>query len=419
MEKASLFRQKSLERLSSPEQLNDLVRITTPLGWLALTTIGVALIFVVLWGCIGSVPITVNGSGILLRGGKATTVIALGGGQVERLDVQFNDVVKPGQVIGRITQPVVQSQILSQRSIVENNRRNAAQVKEDQARILADTLRFLSEQRSTAETSIQDYQSQFQGLQEIVQAQEKLVKNGLITQTAFLQTKSQLNAAQISFLTAQNQLAQLTTNEAMARNNAAQAQFAAENILAQSQESLDQLQAQMDQTSQIVSRYEGRVVDIAAFEGMAVTPGSPVVTLETLSDKMQAVLYFAPGQGKFVTVGMDAQVSPSTAPVSQYGFIRAKVIYVSEVPVTQASMVALLQNANLATALLASGPPIAVFAELEVEPQTFSGFRWSSSKGPTLKITHGTLASTQVIVLEQRPITLVIPLLKQFFGVVD
>ena len=175
MEKASLFRQKSLERLSSPEQLNDLVRITTPLGWLALTTIGVALFFVVLWGCIGSVPITVNGSGILLRGGKASTIIALGGGQVERLEVQFNDIVKPGQVIGRITQPVVQAQILSQRSIVENNRRNAAQVKEDQARILADTLRFLSEQRSTAETSIQDYQSQFQGLQDIVREQEKLV----------------------------------------------------------------------------------------------------------------------------------------------------------------------------------------------------------------------------------------------------
>jgi hypothetical protein len=31
-----LFRQAALERLSSPEQLDQLVRVTHPLGWLAL-----------------------------------------------------------------------------------------------------------------------------------------------------------------------------------------------------------------------------------------------------------------------------------------------------------------------------------------------------------------------------------------------
>ena len=35
----SLFRQKSIDRVSSPEQLNDYIRVTTPSVWLALIAI--------------------------------------------------------------------------------------------------------------------------------------------------------------------------------------------------------------------------------------------------------------------------------------------------------------------------------------------------------------------------------------------
>jgi len=418
-DQSTLFRKKTLERLSSPEQLNELIRITTPMGWFALGTIAVALLCGLLWSFVGSVPTTVNGSGILLRGGRTTTVVALGDGQIQKLTVRFNDEVKPGQILGTISQPVLQAQINAQKVIVENHRRNAALVKEDQARILTDTLRLLSEQRSTADTSIKDYKSQFEGLQEIVREQEKLVKDGLITQATYLQTRSQLNAAQLGFLNSQNQLAQLTASEARARDAAAQAQFIADNALAQSSEVLAQFEAQFDQTSRIISNYEGRIVSIAAFEGMTVTAGSTIASLEATADRIQAVLYFPQGQGKFVTQDMAAQISPSTAPVSEYGFIRSKVTYVGEVPASQASMLALLQNPTLVSALLASGPVLHVSAELELDEHAFSGFRWSSSKGPKLKITSGTLASAEVIVREQRPITLVIPLLKNLFGATD
>ena len=35
-----LFRQESLERLSSPEQLDQMMRVVSPKAWLPLTTIG-------------------------------------------------------------------------------------------------------------------------------------------------------------------------------------------------------------------------------------------------------------------------------------------------------------------------------------------------------------------------------------------
>ena len=42
--KNQLFREKSMERVSSPEQLNDYIRGANPSVWLALAVVGFLLI---------------------------------------------------------------------------------------------------------------------------------------------------------------------------------------------------------------------------------------------------------------------------------------------------------------------------------------------------------------------------------------
>ena len=44
-----LFRAKSLERISSPEQLNDYLRVTNPAVWLVLTAVILMLAGVLIW----------------------------------------------------------------------------------------------------------------------------------------------------------------------------------------------------------------------------------------------------------------------------------------------------------------------------------------------------------------------------------
>ena len=50
---SELFRKKSLERISSPEQLNDYIRVSTPSVWLLLTAVVVLLTGVCIWGIFG------------------------------------------------------------------------------------------------------------------------------------------------------------------------------------------------------------------------------------------------------------------------------------------------------------------------------------------------------------------------------
>ena len=51
--KESLFRKKSLEKVTSPEQLNEYIRVSNPGLWVILTAIIVLLVGACFWGAVG------------------------------------------------------------------------------------------------------------------------------------------------------------------------------------------------------------------------------------------------------------------------------------------------------------------------------------------------------------------------------
>lgn len=55
---SNLFRKKSLDRISSPEQLNDYIRVSTPSVWLLLSAIVLLLAGVCVWGIFGHMDTT-------------------------------------------------------------------------------------------------------------------------------------------------------------------------------------------------------------------------------------------------------------------------------------------------------------------------------------------------------------------------
>lgn len=49
-----IFRKKSIDRMSSPEQLNDYIKVTNPGVWMALAAIVILLVGVCVWGVFGT-----------------------------------------------------------------------------------------------------------------------------------------------------------------------------------------------------------------------------------------------------------------------------------------------------------------------------------------------------------------------------
>lgn len=57
---SNLFRQKSLDRISSPEQLNEYIRVSTPPVWMLLAAIVILLVGVCVWGVFGHMDTTLS-----------------------------------------------------------------------------------------------------------------------------------------------------------------------------------------------------------------------------------------------------------------------------------------------------------------------------------------------------------------------
>ena len=49
MEESSLYRKESMERIQSPEQLNDYLRITNPTIWILLIAVIILLAGMLIW----------------------------------------------------------------------------------------------------------------------------------------------------------------------------------------------------------------------------------------------------------------------------------------------------------------------------------------------------------------------------------
>jgi hypothetical protein len=67
--KDKLFRSEALERLSSPERLDQLMQVVAPKDWLGLAALAFLLILGLGWSVLGQIPINVTGRGVLINPG--------------------------------------------------------------------------------------------------------------------------------------------------------------------------------------------------------------------------------------------------------------------------------------------------------------------------------------------------------------
>jgi hypothetical protein len=100
-----MFRERALERVSSPEQLDRLVRVTSPRRWLALAALLLVVAAVVVWAVVSSVPTSITLPGFYIPQGGLRVIQAPGAGTVEGLDVAIGDHVVAGQKVGVVNGP--------------------------------------------------------------------------------------------------------------------------------------------------------------------------------------------------------------------------------------------------------------------------------------------------------------------------
>jgi HlyD family secretion protein len=412
----SVFRKVSLERLSSPEQLDQLMQVTNPTGWLALGAMIVLLAAATAWGFYGSIPTEATGEGILIRQGGVAELVATGTGPVDELLVAVGDPIAKGQEVARIRQEALLREIEENRA----QRTAVAAEYEDLLRYAAEQRRLsagnLAQQRANLEHSIVTLERQVRLLEERIAAQSDLLRDGLITRQTLLATEQEATTARDQLATKRLELNGLELKRLEAEQQLEQQLEARRSELRDLELSLRELAASLEESVRVVSPHDGRVLELAVGRGDVVTPGLPILTLEVSSEELMAVLYVPAGVGKQIQPGMEVRIAPSTVQREEYGYMVGTVTWVAEYPSTSRGMLRLLGNEELVARLLAQGPPIQVNVALVRDPTTASGYRWSSSGGPGVEISSGTLAGGSIILRRDRPVSLLLPRLRSTLG---
>ena len=415
-QESKIFRKVALERLSSPEQLDQLMQVTNPRGWLALAAFWLLILVALGWGILGSIPTNAFGEGILIRRGGVSDVVSAGSGQVEELLIDVGDSIEPGQVVARIRQQGIARQISDNEARLTALRDDYEQLQvyaREQTRLSAGNE---AQQRANLERSIVTLERQLQLLEENLQVQTELLDDGLITQQTILASEQQVNQTRDQLASQRLELNGLELQRLETEQLLERQLETRRSELRDLELELQEKRASLRENVEVVAAEGGRVLEMIVDLGDVVSPGSAILSMEVASDELIAVLFVPAELGKQVQPKMEARITPSTVKREEHGFILGEVLWVAEFPSTSRGMQRLLANEELIARLTSEGPPIQVDVRLHLDPSTPTGFRWSSSQGPDVEITSGTLADGSVIVRRDRPITLLLPKLRELWG---
>lgn len=459
-----IYRKVSLERLSSPEQLDQLISVTSPRAWISLAAIGLILFAALLWSIFGSIPTKVNGQGIILRSFGVHNIAHIGGGQITDVRVKVGDPVKRGDILARLDQPQLVKEINELKGQLEqlvelelNDIYQSEDIKLGSGLSdLYELINKIKNARSALPYEEANYDNAISGRQHEIEKtklsleqarineQNKkehydkiavLYANQAVSQNDFISVKRDYEVAGLETQWTENELAKLAAGEWQEtiisyRARLQQAQLNIKMLeeqftttkavkIAETEKIIADLQDELILSSAVTSKVDGRVLEVKAKKGDLIQPGMDIVSLERegATVKLEVVMYVKAEDGKNIQPGMEVQISPTTVKKEEYGYMLGRVVAVSEYPSTAAGMMLTLGSEELVSRLSGQSASLEVHIDAVTDSSTPSGYKWSSSSGPPIKINSGTLCTGMVTVSEQRPISMLMPIFKKALSI--
>lgn len=99
---ADIYRKSSIEKLSNPEQLDRAIIISSPMSWIALIGIFGIIVAVVIWSFKGSLPTTVEVSGVIVSPDNSCAIYSDTAGTITKVLKKSGDKVKTGDDIAKV-----------------------------------------------------------------------------------------------------------------------------------------------------------------------------------------------------------------------------------------------------------------------------------------------------------------------------
>jgi HlyD family secretion protein len=470
-----LFRPEALDKLSSPERVDELLRVVSPHSWLVLSVLGVLIVVAVVWSIVGTIPIYVQAHAALVYPRRIVALQATSSGVLASLDLVPGAAVHSGQVVGLLDQTLMQKELDQQlEALALRQRRRTTSGALDLARqeaeersldlqiavverqlresvALADAQAAIDSSIITARRkAIEDEQALMRPIDEHlarVIGGQRAAGNELITEERLVELEERLATSRIQtrerelqlrelesralqdrqgdlqrrhhILDLETHLAELKAQKVRAAEEVSERHVARDEPIEALEREVAKLERELQSKSRIECPWTGRVYEVQARPGQHIEAGAKVAILE-VEDRdaaLFALACFEIKDGKRIASGMHAQVSPENVPRDRFGSIVGTVAEVSAFPATAAEVTRALGSEDLARGLLPQHGGILVSAKLDASPSTPSGLQWTTSHGPDMAMTGGTTGTIRVTLERRAPITFILPFLRAQSGV--
>jgi hypothetical protein len=94
-----LFRKEAIQHAAAGERYEDVFVVVSARAWLALATVGALLLLALIWSIFASIPVTVEGSGVLVAGSGIQTIVAPTDGVVTAIEAVGAGVARGDAVV--------------------------------------------------------------------------------------------------------------------------------------------------------------------------------------------------------------------------------------------------------------------------------------------------------------------------------
>lgn len=414
---AKLFRKKSIERLNDPERLDQVFRIVSPLNWVILIVLCVLIATGIFWAFLGTISTHVQGNGILVSHGQQIyDAFARVDGRIEQVNVQIGDKVKKGQPLVKLDLPVKEIELENKTQELANIKSQLKGLGSFVERDIQLEKKYLSTLLTNWKKDLENANNQVKYLKQAIESREKLVGRGTISQQEFSDLKGRYYKELQSRDAIANKMTQKKIEVERFIEKDKERLRLLKNKYLQASNELEALKRQLKMSRYVLSPVDGHVIEVIAKAGSVVRQGQRLVDIEGQAEIIDAAVYVNASEGKKVKAGMAANIVPTTVKKQEFGSIKGTVTQVARFPSTQAGMMGILANEQLVKSFSQSGPQIFLRVDLK-EANTASGYAWTSSEGPDIEISNGTLCTVDIAVKTQAPITLIIPALKGLIGV--
>jgi HlyD family secretion protein len=412
----SPFRQSALDRLSSPEQLDALVKVADAKGWIAAAAIMLIIAFGAVWSVFGSIPTEVEASGIMVsRGGHLMNVSSPSAGMVTQLRIRAGDRVSAGQVLAIVSQSEQEQRLRNAEQILRE-RQNTLDVRRSSLQREMAARRENAEVRRAGQRQVMAAsEARLDRLKAQLTIREGLRRQNLTTEERVEQSLNDIARAREEVSESRARLGEIESILMEADMGRQKELDTLQQAVSEAQRNVGELSQRLQLSKAVTSPSAGRVTEVTTGVGSTLASGSPILSIETSGAGLKASVYIAIDSGKKVYPGMPVNVSPVTVRREEYGMLMGRVSQVSSFPSTPQGMLAVLQNQKLVEAFAGSGSPYE--ATIELTPaRTPTGYAWTSGRGPRTDLTSGTPVRIYITVRSDPPILLIMPFLKPLFG---